>query len=453
MRQFSRRRFLAALLAGGPALMMSKSAAAQQERRANNPPNVVFILTDDLGWAELGCYGNAFNETPHLDKLARQGMRFTQAYAAASVCSPTRASLMTGQYPARVGITDYLRADDAKHLSPETHTTVARALAAQGYATGLIGKWHLMGDYEKRRGDPARHGFGEVVCSETRYIGGGDYFHPYNHLPDVEARWENEYLTDRLSAEAADFITRHKEEPFFLYVSYYSVHTRLAGRPPLIEKYQVKPGAGKNKNNPVLAAMLESIDNGVGRMMHAIEQCGIADNTILVFMSDNGGEHKVTSNAPLRGGKSQLYEGGIRVPLIVRWPQAVAAGAVCDTPVSTIDFYPTFLDLAGVAPADGQPVDGESLAPLLKQTGPLERDTLFWHYPIEKPHFLGGRSSGVVRQGDLKLVEFYDTGEVELYDLAKDLGEQHNLAEKQPQKAAQLRQMLGKWRKRMRAGP
>ena len=450
MGEFSRRRFLAALLAGGPALMMSRSGKTEQAGSGNKPPNVVFILTDDLGWAELGCYGNAFNETPHLDKLARQGMRFTQAYAAAPVCSPTRASLMTGQYPARVEITDYLRADDAKHLSPETHTTVAKALAAQGYATGLIGKWHLMGDYEKRRGDPALHGFGEVVCSETRYIGGGDYFHPYNHLPDVEARWENEYLTDRLSVEAADFIKRHRDGPFFLYVSYYSVHTRLAGRQPLVKKYQAKPGAGKNRNNPVLAAMLESIDDGVGRMMDALEQCGIADNTVLVFMSDNGGEHNVTSNAPLRGGKSQLYEGGIRVPLIVRWPEAVAAGCVCDAPVSTIDFYPTFLDVTGIPPQDGQAVDGESLALLLRQTGPLRRDTLFWHYPIEKPHFLGGRSSGVVRQGDLKLIEFYDTGEVELYDLAKDVRERHNLAEKQPHKAAELRQMLGQWRKRVR---
>jgi len=446
MRPITRRRFLNSLMAGGPAVMLSKPLQAQGDTAGTRPPNIVFLLADDLGWAELGCYGNTFNETPRLDRLAAEGMRFTDAYAAAPVCSPTRASLLTGQYPARVGITDYLRADDAKHLCPETHAAIAKALAAKGYATGLIGKWHLMGDYEKRAGAPRRHGFQEVICSETAYIGGGDYFHPYKHLPGVPARWENEYLTDRLNAEAADFTQRHQDGPFFLYVSYYSVHTRLAGRPPLVEKYEAKAGAGKNQNNPVLAAMLESIDDGVGRIVDALDTCGLADNTVVVFMSDNGGEHHVTSNAPLRGAKSQLYEGGIRVPLIVRWPQAVAAGAVCDAPVSMIDFYPTFLDAVGVPRMDGQAVDGESLTPLLRQTGSLQRDALFWHYPLEKPHFLGGRSSGAVRQGPLKLIEFYDTDECELYDLREDLGERTNLAAQQPETARQLRARLAQWR-------
>jgi len=446
MRRLSRRGFLRTLAAGGSTALAAAMVGGRKVAGQTRPPNIILILVDDLGWAELGCYGNTFNETPNLDRLASQGMRFTQAYAAAPVCSPTRASVMTGQYPARVGITDYLRADDAKHLSPEEHVSIAKALRAQGYATGLIGKWHLMGDYATRKGDPKLHGFDEVVCSETQYIGGGDYFHPYQHLPGVPARMENEYLTDRLSLEAMDFITRHKGEPFFLYLSYYSVHTRLAAKQDLIEKYKQKPGAGKQRNNPELAAMIESIDDGVGQIAAALTQCGIAENTVVVFMSDNGGDPKVTSNAPLRGVKSQLYEGGIREPMIVSWPAHVTPGSTCDVPVSTVDFYPTLLEMAGAAPKAEQTMDGENLVPLLTGMGTLERDALFWHYPIAKPHFLGGRSSGAIRKGDLKLIEFYDTGEVELYDLAKDLGETINLASKLPEEAKELRQGLDDWR-------
>ncbi|MBN1341344.1 MAG: sulfatase [Phycisphaerae bacterium] len=408
---------------------------------AERKPNIIFILVDDLGWAELGCYGNTFNETPNLDAMAKQGMRFTNAYAAAPVCSPTRAALMTGQYPARVGITNYLEARDEKFLSPE-YVTLNEALKARGYKTGLIGKWHLTGDYDQKRGEPALHGWDEVICSETSYIAGGKYFHPYFFMKDVKARKEGEYLTDRLNAEAIDFIVRHKSQPFFLYLSHYAVHTALAAKRDMINKYKGKPGAGRRKNNPTLAAMIESVDQGVGGMLAKLKALGIDRHTIVVFTSDNGGEHRVTSNAPLRGGKSELYEGGIRVPLIVRWPGVVSRARVCNAPVSTIDFFPTFLEIAGGGPLPDQPCDGESLVPLLMHSGSLKRKALFWHYPLDKPHFLGGRSSGAVREGDFKLVDFYDTGEMELYDLAADPGEERNLVHTMPGKALVLRQVL-----------
>lgn len=440
MALMTRRGFLRAVAAAGAAQALQPRARAAARR-----PNIVLFLADDLGWADLGCYGNTFNETPRLDAMAAEGLRFTQAYAAAPVCSPTRASLMTGQYPARVGIMDYLRADDPNHLSPDKHVCLARPLAEAGYATGLIGKWHLMGDYAARRGAPGKHGFAEAMCSETKYIGGGDYFAPYNHLPEVAPRAEGEFLTDRLGLEAQDFIRRHAGEPFFLYVSFYSVHTALAAPKPLVEKYRAKPSAGKTNNNPVLAAMIERMDACVGGVLDALDELELTGDTLVLFMSDNGGEHKVTSNAPLRGAKSQLFEGGIREPLIARWPGRVPAGQTTDAVVSTIDFMPTLLEAAGAPLPENAALDGTSFLPVLEgraQTGPR---TLFWHYPLAKPHFLGGRSGGAVRRGDLKLIHFYDTDEVFLYDLASDLGETRNLAGERPGAAAELQALHAQW--------
>ena len=441
----TRRAFLRGVAASGLGLPLL-AAATRRAQAAERKPNIIFILADDLGWAELGAYGNTFNETPNLDRLAREGMRFTDAYAAAPVCSPMRASFMTGQYPARVGITDYLRPNDPKFLHTD-HVAIAEALAAAGYATGLVGKWHLMGDYRTRRGAPTLHGFAEVICSEESGIGGGSYFHPYRFMPRVKPRRQGEYLTDRLNQEAIDFIARHAHEPFFLYVSHYAVHTRLAGRPSLVEKYRAKPGAATRRNNPVLAAMVESIDEGVGAILGKLDALGIADHTIVIFNSDNGGEHHVTSNAPLRGAKSQLYEGGIREPLIIRWPGLATPGSTCPVPVSSVDFYPTLLDAAGTRPDPRQTLDGASLLPLLRGEPKLPRDALFWHYPLARRHFLGGRSAGAIRKGNLKLIEFFDTGTVELYDLAADLGETHNLAPERPAQVAELRGLLAGWRK------
>lgn len=415
-------------------------------------PNLIFILADDLGWAELGCYGNGFNETANLDALARRGMRFTNAYAAAPVCSPYRASLIAGQYPARVGITDYLRPNDAKHLLPK-HVTLAEMLVRAGYATGMIGKWHLTGyaHHGAQEVPPTAHGFDEVICSERRGIGGGSYFHPYHFNPEIKRRLPDEFLVDRVNLEAVEFIQRHRDRPFFLYVSHYAVHTALLGKPDRVAKYEKKPHTGRGRrapaNNPHLAAQLESIDEGVGMIVAKLAELGLTERTMVIFTSDNGGEGRVTSNAPLRGAKSQLYEGGIREPLVVCCPGLVTPGTVCHTPVCSIDFYPTFLEIVGLKPDPRQELDGVSMLPLLKNPhAPLGRDTLYWHYPLAKPHFLGGRSSGAIRQGNWKLIELFDTGTLELYNLAEDPGEQKDLSDSRPDKAKELQEKLEAWR-------
>jgi arylsulfatase A len=449
---FSRRNFLKALGLGATTLAANGCASITRLNSAEKP-NIIFILADDLGWAELGCYGNKFNETPNLDKLASQGMRFTEAYAAAPVCSPYRAALMTGQYPARIGITDYLRPNDTKHLSTE-YVTIAEMLRQAGYSTGIIGKWHLTGyaSHGAKEVSPDLHGFDEVIVSENRGIGGGSYFHPYHFNREIEKRLPGkEYLVDRCNLEAVEFIARHKDTPFFLYLSHYAVHTRLLGKDELVAKYENKSGAGKGnrakRNNPHLAAQLESIDEGVGMIMDKLDELGIADNTVLIFTGDNGGEDRVTSNAPLRAGKSTLYEGGIREPMIVRWPKVVKPGGLCNKPTSNIDFYPTFLQLAGCKSDQSHQPDGVSILPLLKNPKTeLRRDTFYWHYPLEKTHFLGGRSAGAIRKDNFKLIEFFDTGQVELYNLADDISEQHNLALELPNKANELKKLLAKWR-------
>ncbi|MEW6301874.1 MAG: sulfatase [Verrucomicrobiota bacterium] len=421
------------------------------------PPNIIFILADDLGWRELGCYGNTFNETPHLDRLAREGMRFTQAYASAPVCSPTRAALMTGQWPARLRITDYLGPQEKeKFLKPGTRT-LNQELKQAGYTSGLIGKWHLTGDYSLKRGEPQKHGWDEVICSETSYIGPGFYFPPYKHMPDEAVLPGKEYLTDRLNHEAVQFIRRHREHPFFLYLSHYAPHTRLVGKPDKVAKYKAKPGAATDHNNPELAAMVESIDEGVGQIVAALEELKLLDNTLIVFTADNGGEATrakgagVTSVAPLRGGKSQLYEGGLRVSLLARWPKWIKAGSTCEVPVTTHDFFPTLREVGGVK--GEMKSDGVSLVPLLKGGTQLSRTTFYWHYPLPKPHFLGGRSSSAIRDADWKLIEFFDTGERELYHLAKDGGEKNNLAAQMPDKAKELAAKLEAWRTSVNAEP
>lgn len=441
-------------------MFVGAAAAAGEEPEqqvAAEPPNVVLVLADDLGWFELNCYGNRFNETPHLDRLAAEGMRFTETYAAAPVCSPDRVALMTGMFPVRTGITDYLRPDDPKHLRPAL-VTVAEGFKAAGYATGMIGKWHLTGyaHHGAEQIGPNRQGFDEVICSEQRGIAGGSYFWPYHFDPEIQPRLPNEYLVDRVNLEAVEFIERHRHEPFFLYVSHYAVHTRLVGKPDLVAKYEAKPHSGKGhnapENNPHLAAQLESIDQGVGMILGKLAELGLANRTIVVFTSDNGGEDRVTSNGPLRAGKSTLYEGGLRVPLVVRWPGTTPPGSVCSQPVCAIDVPVTLLAAAGMQFPGDQPVDGVSLVPLLRNPAArLQRDALYWHYPLEKPHFLGGRSAGAVRSGRWKLIELFDTGDVELYDLEDDLGEQHNLADSRPELAAQLLGELRRWRTRVGA--
>ncbi|KRC53270.1 MULTISPECIES: sulfatase [unclassified Nocardioides] len=408
------------------------SAGALAQRRPLDRPNVIVVTIDDLGWRELGCYGNTFNETPQIDRLAREGTRFTQAYAAAPLCSPTRAALVTGRYPGRTGITDYLRGEEAAsdlHLSTRFRS-LPEVLAPRGYTTGHIGKWHLTetyhGRYRSRPGNPYAHGFDEVIASEQRYIGGGDYFHPYFFLPGLPARSPGEYLTDRLAQEATGFIRRHHGRPFFLHVANYAVHSDLRAKPGLLAKYRDKHGAGVDGARPVLAAMLESIDQQVGRIVRTLKDLGIARNTLLLVTSDNGGALRA-ANRPLRGGKGQLYEGGIRVPLVAWWPGTGAAGRVSAELASTIDVLPTAAGLAGADVPAG--VDGIDLTGVIRGTATTDRDTLFWAYP----HHIGSsHPHAAVRQGGYKLVRQLRNGRDELFDLVADPAETNDISRRAP---------------------
>lgn len=444
-------------------------------------PNIIFVLADDLGWAELGCYGNKFNETPHLDALAKRGLRFTHAYASAPVCSPYRAAFLTGQYPARVGILDYLRPDSDNGLSPK-HITLPELLKKNGYTTGMIGKWHLSG-YKYHGANkvvrPTDHGFDWNTGSEIKGVGNGANFFPYVFrtqpiswidLPKNKLG-KDEYLTDRLNREAIDFIERSKTKPFFLYLAHYAPHTILNGRPDLVEKYRKKHPPGKSTrdrcylckdsghegdalnhwagdHNPHLGAMLDSIDEGIGLIVRKLKELNLDENTILIFTSDNGGELNVTSNAPLRGGKSQLYEGGIRVPLIISWPKEIPEDKASGQPTSNVDFYPTLLKAADVTPDKSQALDGVSILQTWRdpEAAPT-RKALHWHYPLEKPHFLGGRSSGAIRVGGWKLIENFKETSHELYHLDSDPSEKTNLASQRPDKLRELLTQLIQWRK------
>ena len=456
-----RRDFLRSVGLGTISLLVGSCAGLGKgpgRSRPGKKPNIVFILADDLGWAELGCYGNGFNETPNLDRLAAKAMRFTQAYASAPVCSPYRASLVTGQYPARIGMTNYLQPDDADYLSTD-HVTIAEMLKSAGYVTGIIGKWHLTGyaKYAVKEVMPDMHGFDETIVSENDNIADGYYFYPYKFNTGITKRLPGrEYLTDRQNLEAVEFIDRHRNGPFFLYLSHYAVHTTLDAKEELVAKYLKKPRAGKDRwavrNNPHLAAQLESIDEGVGMIINKLDELGLADNTIVIFTSDNGGEERVTTNGPLREGKTKLYEGGTRVPLIMHAPGVTPAGSVCTVPVCVTDFYPTFRELASLDTVTAQHMDGISLMPLLNNPGAhVARDALYWHYPLPKTHWLGGRSCGAVRKGNWKLLEFFDDGHLELYNLEQDIAETNNLAEKMPQKTAELLDLLRSWRKHVGA--
>ena len=488
----SRRRFprAVALLTLLTTVMLSSFRPIQAEKpkavsNKATPPNIVFILADDLGWKELSCYGNGFNETPHLDRLAREGMRFTQAYAAAPVCSPYRAALLTGQHPARVGILDYLRPNSANGLST-AHVTLPEVLSKNGYSTGMIGKWHLTG-YEHHGAEhevkPRDHGFAWDFAREVKGVGNGANFWPYvfrtqpiSWIDIPKPRLgKNEYLVDRMNLEAVDFIERNRDRPFFLYLSHYATHTILNGKPELTKKYRAKHPPGKSTrtrcylcqdhghpgdslnhwagdHNPHLAAMLESIDDGVGMISEKLNELGLAENTIVIFSSDNGGETNVTSNAPLRGGKSQLYEGGIRVPVIVRWPGKVPAGTISNQPTVNSDFYPTLLEAVGIARPSDHAVDGVStLANWKASSAKLPRKDLYWHYPLDRPHFLGGASGGAIRSGDWKLIEFFDSGKTELYSLVEDVSEAKDLSIEKPEIVSQLKTKLASWREKVEA--
>lgn len=430
-------------------------------------PNIVFILADDLGWGELGCYGNAFNETPVLDRLASEGMRFTQAYAAGPVCSPTRASIITGQYPARCGITDFLSPKSTEFLNPADHFTINEALSRAGFHTGIIGKWHLNTQIGVNPGDPTHHGFDEAILCETQAITKLDYFFPYYFIEGIEGK-EGEYLTERQGDEAVRFIDRNAKDPFFLYLTFHAVHAGLDAPQEKVDKYRKKyeekygPGSAKpfdrpknvdhrgKPDNPYMGAMLESVDTQVGRILDQLEKSGIADNTLVIFFSDNGGAPWDSNNGELRNCKTWLHEGGIRVPLIMRLPGVIAPGSTTETPVCSVDFYPTFAQLVGAGPIREQKLDGESILPLMKGTGSPGRDTLYWHYPANTAHWQNQMASAV-RQGDFKLLQFYKDGRVELFNLRDDPGENNNLAATLPAKRKAMFELLQQWKKEVGA--
>jgi arylsulfatase A len=421
-------------------------------------PNIIFILVDDLGYSELNCYGNTFNETPSLDKMASSGLRFTNAYESAPVCSPSRASLMTGQHPARIGITDYLRPHGDQHLS-EDLVTLAEVFKTKGYQTGMIGKWHLSG-YAKngaKESGPEKHGFNEVILNEKRGISGGTYFYPYHFNEDAAQKiFPVEHLTDRQNLEAVQYIERNNPQktgkPFFLYLSHYSVHTNLNGKPEYVDYFSKKSGAGlspiSNRNNVHLAAQLKSVDDGVEMIMKKLQETNQLDNTIVIFMSDNGGETNVTSNAPLRAGKSSVYEGGIRVPLIVWWKEGIKMSTDVNQMVTNMDFFPTFCEMIGYDISKAQVQDGNSMLGLWKNPKSKNEihQSLFWHYPLQAPHFLGGFSGGAIRKGSYKVVEDYTSKKAALYNVSTDIGESKDLAAEMREKQKELYADLVQWR-------
>ena len=439
--------------------------AAFGHAAAPQKPNVVLILADDLGWTDLACFGSDLHETPALDQLARDGMKFTQNYSACTVCSPTRSALMTGKYPARTHITDWIPGampDNPKLLVPDwtkylplEETSIAKVFKAAGYATASIGKWHLakVGTQESY---PEAHGF-DLNIAGTDKAQPPTYYAPWK-IPTLKPEGKDgEHVTDRLAEEAVKFIERSKDQPFFLYLPHFAVHTPIQGRPDLTEKYRRKIAAkGEDKlihKNPDYAALTEGLDTAVGRVRAKLAELKLTERTIVIFTSDNGGRVPTTSNLPLRVGKASAYEGGVRVPLIVSWPTVTKPGSVSEAPVITMDLFPSLVEMAGLpATAARTAVDGVSLAPLLRGTPPPTRDALFWHYPHHQHYQLGGAMPyGAIRSGDFKLIEFFNDMHVELYHIRDDLSEKNDLAATRPQTVAALRTRLHAWRREVGA--
>jgi arylsulfatase A-like enzyme len=457
-------------------LLLAPLAALHAADARTQKPNIILFLIDDLGWRDLGCQGSTFYQTPNIDRLAKEGVRFTDAYAACAVCSPTRAAVLTGKYPARLLLTEWLpsgrwnpgaKLQSGRFLRglPVEEHTLAEALREGGYRTAHIGKWHLGSEPFCL---PEHHGF-DVNIAGNAHGAPGSYFFPYpgdwlipgsgqratwNVLPDGK---DGEYLTDRLTDEAVKFIhdsqtttnqepgTKNKAQPFFLYFPHYGVHTPLQAKADMIAKYERIPEA-ERQGKPEYAAMVESIDDSVGRVMATLKELSLDSNTVILFTSDNGGFYNATSNAPLRANKGAYYEGGIRVPLIIKWPGVAKAGHVVSTPVTSTDLFPTCLTAANQAPLPNQHRDGLDLTPLLNGAAPLPDRAIFWHYPHYNEHPSSVPSS-VIRKGDWKLIETFDPEGIELYHLANDLSETQNLASTETVKLAELRRELEAWRK------
>ena len=446
-----------------------KLSASQGEIKQRT--NVVLILIDDLGWNDLGCYGSTYYRTPNIDALASGGVRFTDGYAACNVCSPTRAAILSGKYPARLLLTQWLpsgrwnatknRMREARYLSnlPLEEVTVAEAMREAGYRTAFMGKWHLGTETYYY---PEHQGFDLNVAGRD-YGAPGSYFYPF------EGKWripttgkvlqkqkpldgkDGDYLVDRLSEEAEKFIVSCKDTPFFLMLSHYAVHSPLQGKPGKVRKYETMP-AEKQQGEPHYAAMVESVDESVGRVMRTLQRLNLEKNTLVIFTSDNGGFAKATDNSPLRANKGSNYEGGIRVPVLMQWPGHIESGSICREPVISNDFYPTILEATGIEPKPFQHLDGVSLMPLLAAEGEFQRDALYWHYPHYNQH-PQSFPSGVIRDGDWKLIENFETGDLQLFNLATDIGESQNVAQQHPERTANLLAKLKRWRSSVNADP
>ncbi len=451
-----------------------KGAPAEEKRL-----NVVFFLVDDMGWKDSSCYGSELYETPNMDRLAQEGVRFTQAYTAHPRCVPARYALLTGKFPARAGI------PGASYNMEASEFTLAEAVKEDGYATFFAGKWHLMKTDDQL---PENQGF-DVNIAGGHAGAPPSYFYPYNQtrsgghkakkLHGLDEGTKGEYLTDRLTEETIEFLERHHTEnpdqPFFVYLSHYAVHTPLEAKPELVEHYKKKIGRmsfdgpayvdkdGTTKmrqDNAVYAAMVHSMDESLGRVMETLDQLSLSENTIIVFTSDHGGLSNrgvtskrplATSNLPLRAGKGHCYEGGIRVPLIVKWPGVTRAGMVSGRVVAGTDHYPTILKMAGLPPRPEQHLDGVSYADTLNGAAAVRPGPMFWHSPVGRPASTGDTNCSVIREGDWKLLEFYDEDRVELYNVVDDPYETADLSEKEPDRAAELLKKIQVWKREISA--
>lgn len=449
------------------ALILGVGSAPARAEGPPTRPNIVFVLADDLGWTDLGCMGSKYYVTPNIDRLAAQGMRFTQGYTCGPNCQPTRAALMSGQYGPRTGVYTVggidrfdwrsrpLRPVDNVTSLPTAKITVAEALKSAGYKTATFGKWHLGQDAAHH---PSKQGFDEAIVSAGRH---------FDFATSPKADYPpGTYLADFLTDKAVDFIRRHKDGPFFLYLTHFGVHSPHEAKTEWIAKFKDKPTAGGH-GDPTYAAMIASVDESVGKLLALLDELKLSENTLVIFSSDNGGvggyqragikkANGITDNAPLRGGKGMLYEGGIRVPYIFRWPGTIAPGTVSEQPINSVDLYSTLLELAGAEPVPSYPLDGVSYLGLLKggTASGRDRGPLFWHFP----GYLGAgkdawrtKPVGVVRDGDWKLLEFFEDNRLELYNVREDVGEARDLAAAMPDRVKQLHARLKSWREQVGA--
>ena len=447
------------------------SSATPLDAARHNKTNVVLILIDDLGWKDVGCYGSTYYQTPHIDRLASGGMRFTDGYAACNVCSPTRAAIMTGKYPARLLLTQWLpsgrwsptkhKMHEGRYVSnlPLEEITIAEAMRESGYQTAFMGKWHLGTETYYY---PEHQGF-DLNVGGRDFGAPGSYFYPFagtwkipttgkvQQKPGPVGGKPGDYLVDRLAEEAEKFIRRSADKPFFLMLSHYAVHAPLQGKADKVKRYQ-QIAKDQQQGPPAYAAMVESVDDSVGRVMRTLRELKIDQQTLVIFTSDNGGFAKATSNSPLRANKGSNYEGGLRVPLIINWPGKTKPGSVSEEPVISTDFYPTILAATGQTARPHQHVDGKNLVPLLTGKGSLQREAIYWHYPHynRHPHSF---PSAVVRAGDWKLIQAFETGKVSLFNLADDLGETTDLASEDPAQAKKLQALLTNWQRDVGADP